>query len=351
MWNFIDITSFKLLEKLKNDSISLSKYVNKKVFRGLTTGKNEDFIIDSIKRKELIDKDSKNSERIKILATGKEVKRNTFIFQDKYLLFTGFDEDVPNNFPDIQKELDNYKEALIKRYDQGINYWNLRACAYYKEMQLPKIIYPRINNRGNFYFDEKGEVFLLDNNFFISTDSKSLLGLLNSKLIFFYLKNICTTLQGGFYDFRRDKITTIPISKEFKNIDIQLSGLSNNLIIHTNQSNSLINKFQTYLQSQFQLEKLSQKLQNWHELVFGDFIKELNKAVKTSNKQRLKDNLQEVPALTKKDEFEWLDLFEENKQKAQALQTQITQTDKEIDAMVYELYGLTEDEIKIVEKS
>jgi hypothetical protein len=58
-----------------------------------------------------------------------------------------------------------------------------------------------------------------------------------------------------------------------------------------------------------------------------------------------------VPTLTKKDEFEWLDLFEENKQKAQALQTKITQTAKEIDAMVYELYGLTEDEIKIVENS
>jgi hypothetical protein len=266
-------------------------------------------------------------------------------------LFTGFDEDIPNTFPDIQEELDNYKDALIKRYDQGVNYWNLRACAYYEEMQQPKIIYPRINSRGNFYFDEKGEVFLLDNNFFISTDSKSLLGLLNSKLIFFYLKNICTTLQGGFYDFRRDKITTIPISNNFENINLNLSELSNKLINHTEHNNVLVNKFKKYLQSQFQLEKLSKKLQNWHELEFGDFIKELNKAIKTSNKQRLKDNLQEVPTLTKKDEFEWLDLFEENKQKAQTLQTQINQTDKEIDAMVYELYGLTEEEIKIVENS
>ena len=53
--------------------------------------------------------------------------------------------------------------------------------------------------------------------------------------------------------------------------------------------------------------------------------------------------------LTKKDEFEWLELFEDKKKKAQELQTQNTQTEKEIDAMVYELYGLTEDEIKIVE--
>ncbi len=31
------------------------------------------------------------------------------------------------------------------------------------------------------------------------------------------------------------------------------------------------------------------------------------------------------------------------------LKAQIDQTDKEIDAMVYELYGLTEEEIRIVE--
>ncbi|RBP30974.1 TaqI restriction endonuclease [Oceanihabitans sediminis] len=351
MWNFIDIASFKILEKLKKDSLSLGDFVKKKVFRGLTTGRNEAFIIDSNKRKELIEKDSKNGEVIKILATGKEVKRNTFDFQDKYLLFTGYDNDIPNEFPDIQNELDKYKEALIKRYDQGLNYWNLRACAYYEEMQQPKIIYPRINNTGNFYFDEKGEVFLLDNNFFISTDSKSLLALLNSKLIFFYLKNVCTTLQGGFYDFRRDKITTIPISKNFKDFDDKLAKSSVELISFTSKNNLLQNKFQKYLNSQFKLEKLSRKLQNWHELEFGDFIKELNKVIKSTNKARIKEGLEEVPTLTKKDEFEWLDLFEENKQKAQDLQNQINQTDKEIDQMVYELYGLTEEEIKIVENS
>jgi hypothetical protein len=33
----------------------------------------------------------------------------------------------------------------------------------------------------------------------------------------------------------------------------------------------------------------------------------------------------------------------------ESLQRQITDTDKSIDALVYELYGLTEDEIRIVE--
>jgi len=337
MWNFIDLSSFEILDKLKSNSKSLSKITNKKIFRGITTGKNEAFIIDEKKRIELINNNPKNAERIKVLATGKEVKRNAFNFQNKYLLFTGFNDNIPSLYPDIQLELDKHKEALIKRYDQGENYWNLRACAYYEEMQMPKIIYPRINNQGNFYFDEKGEVFLLDNNFFISSDSKSLLALLNSKLIYFYLKNVCTTLQGGFYDFRRDKISTIPISNKFQNIDLELSNVSDELINYTQEFNQLVSKFQRTIQRKFEgLEKLPKKLENWYELTYAEFIKELAK-------KKIK--------LTLSEEAEWETYFNAEQQKALALQNQITQTDKAIDQMVYELYGLTEEEIAIVENS
>lgn len=41
--------------------------------------------------------------------------------------------------------------------------------------------------------------------------------------------------------------------------------------------------------------------------------------------------------------MEWMELFEEKK-------TEIEKTDKEIDQMIYELYGLSKDEIKIAEK-
>ncbi len=43
--------------------------------------------------------------------------------------------------------------------------------------------------------------------------------------------------------------------------------------------------------------------------------------------------------------------FEQEKAKAKAIQQTIDETDKEIDRMVYELYELTEEEIKIVEGS
>jgi len=336
MWNFISLDSFKILEKLKNNSIILDKHVSKKIFYGIKTGKNEAFVIDEVKKEELISKNSKNAELIKVLATGKEVKRNSFNFQNKYLLFTGYDNDIPSNYPDIQVELDKFKQDLIKRYDQGLNYWNLRACAYYPEMQRPKIIYPRINNQGNFYFDAKGEVFLLDNNFFISSDSIGLLGLLNSKLVFYYLKNVCTTLQGGFYDFRRDKISTIPIHKNFNSYEAKIGKISQDLIQLVQDFDSINSKFQRTLQRKFDLDSLPKKLESWYELTFAEFVKELAK-------KKIKLSLSE--------EAEWEDYFLQEQQKALAIKQQITTTDQQIDTMVYELYGLTQEEINIIEST
>ena len=74
---------------------------------------------------------------------------------------------------------------------------------------------------------------------------------------------------------------------------------------------------------------------------FGEFIKELNKAIKSKG----------VKPLGKLDEMEWMEVFETKKAEAQALKAQIDKTDKEIDRMVYELYGLSEEEIAIVENS
>ncbi|KAF5081749.1 hypothetical protein DSECCO2_107200 [anaerobic digester metagenome] len=73
----------------------------------------------------------------------------------------------------------------------------------------------------------------------------------------------------------------------------------------------------------------------------SDFIKELNKGIKSSGGEKL----------SKSDEMEWMELFDSKKYEAQALKSEIERIDKEIDQMVYELYGLDEEEIKIVEES
>ena len=82
-------------------------------------------------------------------------------------------------------------------------------------------------------------------------------------------------------------------------------------------------------------EKIASTLESQFEKVFS-FSDELKKQ---------KISL----SLTQQDE--WEDYFNQYKADCNALSAQIAATDKEIDRMVYELYGLTEDEIKVVEET
>ena len=69
---------------------------------------------------------------------------------------------------------------------------------------------------------------------------------------------------------------------------------------------------------------------------FNELLRELNKA-------KLKLMLEE--------EAEWMDYFNQQKAKVQELQNEVDRLDGEIDRMIYGLYGLREEEIKIVENN
>ena len=95
-------------------------------------------------------------------------------------------------------------------------------------------------------------------------------------------------------------------------------------------------KFQRTLQRKFELQDLPKKLEDWYLLSYSEFIKELAK-------KKIK--------LSLSDEAEWEEYFNTESKKALELESKIDATDKEIDQMVYKLYDLTEEEIKIVEES
>jgi ferredoxin-NADP reductase len=92
-------------------------------------------------------------------------------------------------------------------------------------------------------------------------------------------------------------------------------------------------RFQRTLQRKFELAELPGKLQEWYLLSYADFIKELGK-------KKIKLSLSQ--------EAEWEEYFVQEAKRAQELKATIDATDKAIDQMVYELYGLT-DEIGIVD--
>ncbi len=334
-WNFVNIETNVLLDKLTSQSYTLKKYVSNKIFRGVSTGCNEVFIVNEETKNKL-----NNSHNLQKILMGKEVKRYTAEFQNLYLLFLPWEYDI-NSDEKIKEYLYNNKDKLEKRPEvkEGrFNWWCLSRYGSKNSHLLsqPKIIYPRINSRCNFFIDETGEFSLSDNNFFISTGSKALLALLNSSLTFFYLKNNCSTLQGGYWDFRRPFIEKIPIHKKLSIFENELDLMASSELLVSSNLQSLIADVLCFIKSKFNLIKPSKKLQTWHELDIKDFLKELKKA---------------KVQLSLSEEADWMQYFNEQKQKAQDLKSEIDRIDKEIDQMVYELYGLTENEIKIVEES
>ncbi|WP_370408204.1 Eco57I restriction-modification methylase domain-containing protein, partial [Tenacibaculum dicentrarchi] len=120
-----------------------------------------------------------------------------------------------------------------------------------------------------------------------TNENYELLSILNSKLIGFYVNS--TTEKGKQKLFPRISLTTLkklPIKKYPNDILSKRSKYISELFLDFNKFKS---NFQNYLKQTFQLEKLSKKLQNWHDLEFGDFIKELNKAIKSNNKELVKN--------------------------------------------------------------
>jgi hypothetical protein len=314
-----------------------------KCYRGLITGLNEAFLVQNY---------HPLSDHLKFIYEGKEIKKwNTptpkqklIFFKSKWTKATYGDEILEKealniaekDFPELIKHLKKFEDKAKKRYDKGQFWWELRNCAYYDLFDKPKIIFPNLQNANKFCLDSQG-VFINAPAVFLPVNSKTLLCVLNSKIVWEFLKSICVVRSGGYIEVKPQYFEQIPIP-ELKNEDL-FEQKADEIIDNTKQLQEAQSNFTNYLQSQFSIEKFSKKLNNWYELEFGDFIKELNKAIKKAEGEKL----------TKIAEMEWMEVFETKKSEAQALKTDIDKTDAEIEQMVYKLYELTDEEIAVVE--
>jgi len=344
-WNLTEKKNLEILEKIKQNSISLKKYVGGEIYRGILTGLNKVFIIDEDRKKQLIAADSKSEEIIKSFLTGKGLKRYQLSWENSFLIFTRRRIDI-ERYPAIKNYLLKYKADLEPKKDRNqkrgrkpgnYKWFEIQdTISYYKIFEKPKIVYPRINKSCNFYLDETDNIYVSDNNFVISTNSKSLLALLNSKLIFFYLKNICSTLRGNYYDFRRDKVATIPISENISGNENDLAKKADLMQKIYKDLDDTKNRFIRRLKHNLQIKNITKKLTDIQNHTFNEFLKELKK-----------QNI--VLTLTEQDE--WEDYFNKYKKELINLKNLIDETDNEIDEIVYKLYGITEEEKKIIEAS
>jgi type I restriction-modification system DNA methylase subunit len=335
----------KIIEKLKKEFKTLSEYVGGESYRGVLTGLTEAFLIDNEIRQKLIADDSRVLDIIKPFLQGRDVKSYASPTVTSYLIllekgFTknkiGFIENeaealiwFERTYPSIAHWLKTFEERGKKRTDKGDYWWEIRACDYYDKFSKPKIMYQKFQVRPCFIFDDSG-LYCNDSMWIIPTENKGLLAILNSKMGWWLITKYCTQIQNGCQLIWK-YFGQIPIPNTTENLALK----ADLMLSLNNQLQELSQKFQRTIQRKFNLEDLPGKLQNWYLLSYPEFITELAK-------KKVKMSLS--------DENEWEAFFLQEAKQALALKSEISKTDQEIDMMVYELYGLTEEEIKIVEK-
>ncbi len=299
-WTLAKTQEIDIFEKMKKHGIPLGEFVKDEIYRGILTGLNEAFVIDRATRDQLIRKDKKSIELIRPFAIGDDIRKYKISFRDTYLILItkGWTQAkmkasgdawkwIQNTYPGIAFHLAPFSEKAKNRCDKGDYWWELRACDYYPDFEKGKIVWPEIAKESRFAIDYE-HIYLNKTCFFTPTDDLYLLGLLNSKPIWFFLKRLCSVLgdadKGGRLLQQKIYIETIPVHE----IDPRNAG-----------------------------EKSSH-----------DKMVKLVESMLAFNKQ-----LADSDSTAQKD----------------ILKRQIDSTDAEIDRLVYELYGLTKEEIKIVE--
>ena len=155
---------------------------------------------------------------------------------------------------------------------------------------------------------------------------KVLAALLNSKLLRWYYETTFPTLH-----VQRDELASLPIPN-MGNTE-ELASLTDTMLFLHSQLQEKRSRFLRRVTENLEGVKITTALQTFDQMDFKGFLAELKK-------QKIKLSLSQ--------QDEWEEYFNGNAEACQTLSQQIAATDNEIDTRVFDLYGLTEEERKVV---
>ncbi len=232
-----------------------------KIYRGVLTGLNEAFIIDSKKREEILNSCKDDAERsrteaiIKPILRGRDIKRYYYEWAGLWVIFIPWhfplhedtsiqgaskkaEEQFQKQYPAIYNHLLQFKEQLSKRNKEetGIRYewYAMQRCAatYYPEFEKEKVVWTAVNSEYSFTVLSDGIYF--NNAIFMITGGKSkyFCALFNSKLIRYYLTFLFSTEENYTYASKENmqKIPLPPITATNQGIVLQIEGLVDKIL-------------------------------------------------------------------------------------------------------------------------
>ena len=360
-WNLMSQTKINLFEKLKKQPFT-AKDIFSKIFTGLQTSADAIYLIEGKIENDIVVGYSKSLDKIveiekelvKPLLKGQDVSKynppkNTYFVIFPYFLENGkakemSEEEIKSKFPKGYNYLKQNETQLRNRERGKMDKEGWFLYIYPKSLssfEQQKIITPEISLGTNMTFDD-GIMYHSTTNYSFILKNPSLenykfyLSVLNSSLMWFYLTNTGYVLRGGYFTFKTKYLFPFPLPA-LPSDTSNFITLADDLLFLNEEFITKKNRFLRRIQDNFDgLNKITKKLDAFYSHNYSDFIKECKKQ-KVSFSPIVQD--------------EWEDYFQQYKTELGTLQTQINKKDAELDNLVFELYGLNQEEIELILKA
>jgi hypothetical protein len=308
---------------------------------GIKTGLNAAFVIDNTTKERLCAQDPKSADLLKPFLEGKDLKRWRAEPRGLCLIYIPKNRIEIDDYPAIREWLLPFKAALEARATKQ-EWFELQQAqeAYAPHFAAPKISYPHFNDTRNFLFEPLG-AFSNDKSYLIPSDDRALLGLLNSRVLWFMLSSMSPPVRGGFHELRVQYVEKLPVPAWNDSARAALAAVSEQASRAAQERLTL----QTALTRRIpdlcpsgSSPKLTTRLQEWWTLPdFAAFRAEVKKVFKA-----------DIP-LTERSA--WEDWITRDRAEIARLSAEITKAEAQIDSIVYGLFDLTPDEIALLEAS
>ncbi len=337
-WRFEEDALARLREKIAGGRKTLGEVYGAPLY-GIKTGLNEAFVIDRATRDRLVAQDAKSADLLKPFLRGENVRRWAVESEDLFLINTPKGKVDIEAYPAVRDWLLPFRPELEKRATKQ-DWWELQQAqlAYQHRYDENKIIFQRFQDKPLFCYD-KSMVYPNNALWTIVSDTIGLVGLLNSKLALWFYKSTTTPLSGGFYQLNAHQIIDFPLPALGDKLFEVVSTLSRSAYLAMSScatiSADVRHRILTDLAPSGR--KLTGRLESWHDLDFAAFRAELTKAFRTD--------------IALKQRKDWEVYLAEHGSTVRRLEAEIAAAEREIDAVVYRLFDLTQKEIALLETS